>query len=74
VALEVVTLVRVPHVEAVQATELAVRVHVTPLFDESLLTVAVRTVTLPPAITLPLILFWIVTVIAAGGGGGGGGE
>jgi len=67
----VVTLVRVPQVEAVHAAELAVRVQETPLFDESLLTVATRTVTLPPAITLPVILFCMVTMIAAGVGGVG---
>src|SRR5271170_4061235 len=72
VALEVVTFDRVPQVEAVHATELAVSVQETPLFDESLLTVATRTVTLPPAITLPVILFWMVTTIAAGAGGAGG--
>jgi hypothetical protein len=49
--------------------ELAVRFHDTPVLDGSLLTVAVRTVTLPPAITLPLILFWITTAIVGGGGG-----
>jgi len=70
----VVTFVSVPHVDAVQATELAIKVHDTPLFEESLFTVAVKTVTLPPAITLPVILFWIVTAMAGGGGGGGGVE
>ena len=57
VALEVVTLVKVPQVDAVQATELAVKAHETPRSEESLFTEAVKTVTLPPAMTLPLILF-----------------